>query len=120
MKPLLSKRRLDKLRRVIYGAASVTFYKVTPALGEVEIATLTSGFTFVRERRAGQEIDGSGVKMWLSADAAITRSQLNIGGVVEITVNGVTTRYAISELLPQQQIGAGYVLRLIPQKGATG
>jgi hypothetical protein len=94
------------------------FYKVTPADGEVEIATLTNGFFFVREQRAGQEIDGSGVKFWLSIDAA--PSQLSIGGVVAITVKSRTTRYKISNLLPMQQIGAGYVLRLSPQKGATG
>jgi len=96
------------------------FYKVTPTAGETEIAALTSGFFFVREQRAGQEIDGSGVKMWLSVDAAITRAQLNIGGAVAITVRGITTRYKISDLLPMQQLGAGYVLRLSPQKGATG
>jgi hypothetical protein len=121
MTELLTKTRLNALARTTYGPSiQVVFYKVTPTGGETEIATLTQGFFFVRERRAGQEIDGSGVRFWLSADAAISRSQLSIGGVVAITVKGITTRYKISELLPMQQLGAGYVMRLSPQKGATG
>lgn len=116
---LLSKTRLNTLTRRTYGRnITVAFYKVTPTAGETEIATLTSGFFFVREQRAGQEIDGSGVKFWLSADAA--PSQLSIGGVVAITVKNRTTRYKISDLLPMQQLGSGYVLRLSPQKGPTG
>ncbi len=109
------------MTRALYGAATIVFYSVTPAAGETEIATLKSGFTFVREPRAMKAIGGfgAGVTLLLAADAGISRSQLNIGGAVAITVNGLTTRYAIVELLPQQQIGAGYVLRLMPQKGAA-
>lgn len=65
MKALLSKTRLNRINRALYGRATAVFYKVTPAAGETIIATLTGGFTYVRERRAGQEIDGSGVKLWL-------------------------------------------------------
>src|SRR5262245_36741866 len=98
MTALISKNRLDNLTRKTYGQGmTVAVYKVTPAAGETEIVTLTKGFFFVRERRAGQEIDGSGVKMWLSGDAGISRSHLAIGGVVAITVKGITTRYKISE-----------------------
>jgi len=119
-KPLLSKSRLDTIRRRLYGPnVQVTLYRVTPAQGETEIATITSGFLFVRERRAGQEIDGSGVKFWLAAEV-IDRETLSIGSSLALTINGVATRYRISDLLPQQQVGAGYVLRLSPQRGATG
>lgn|SRR5262245_49143808 len=119
---LLTKRRLNKINRTLYGGATVVFYSVTPTAGETALATLTDSFAFVREQRAVRSAGaiGPGVTLWLSADAGITRSQLNVGGAVAITVNGVTTRYAISELLPEQQIGAGYVMRLIPQKGAAG
>src|SRR5262249_48189270 len=106
------------MTRTLYGSAQVVFYSVTPTAGESAIGTLTDGFAFVREPRAVRSAGaiGPGVTLWLSNEAAITRSQLNVGGAVAITINGLTTRYAISELLPQQQIGAGYVLRLIPQK----
>jgi hypothetical protein len=111
---------LNRITRTLYGrGAQVVFYKATPAAGETAIATITSGFHFQRERRAGQEIDGSGVRMWLSKDAAITRSQLNPGGVVALTVDGITTRYKIGELLPMQQLGSGYTIRLEPLTGAT-
>jgi hypothetical protein len=107
------------MRRTLYGqGAQAVFYKVTPTAGETVIATLTSGFFFVREKRAGQEIDGSGVKMWLDAGAT-DRPLLHYGGVVALTAGGITTRYSIVELLPQQQLGAGYVLRLTPLTGAT-
>jgi hypothetical protein len=120
MKTLLSKNRLNLITRTLYGrGAKTVFYKVTPTIGETIIATITGGFTFVREQRAGQEIDGSGVKFWISA-SVIDRATLSNAAAAEITANGVTTRYAISDLLPQQQLGAGYVLRLKPQKGATG
>jgi hypothetical protein len=122
MKPLLSKNRLNKIQRTLYGrGVQVAFYSVTPIAGETAIATLTSGFTFVREPRAMKAVGGfgSGVTLLLAVDAGITRSQLSVGGVVALTVNGQTLRYAIAELLPMQQLGAGYVLRLIPQQGAT-
>lgn len=119
MNALLSKSRLNRIRRQLYGrGAKMTFFKVTPSVGETEIGSVTTGFTFVRERRAGQEIDGSGVKVWL-AEGAISRSLLHVGAVAVVTVNNRTFRYKISELLPQQQIGAGYVMRLSPLQGAT-
>lgn len=121
MRPLLSENRLNKITRSLYGRnVQAVFYKVTPAAGETAIATITSGFTFVRERGAGQGVDGSGVKMWLSKDAAINVSQLRIGVAVALAIDGVTKRYSIAELLPMQQLGAGYVLRLKPLQGATG
>src|SRR5262249_405932 len=117
---ILTKTILNSITNTLYTGASVAFYGVTPTGGETPITTLTDGFTFVRERRAGQGSDGPGVKLWLAGDAAITPAQIKVGGVAVITANGVTTRYAISELLPQEQIGAGYFLRLLPQKGAAG
>lgn len=120
MTVLISKTRLDEMRRLTYGAnVEAVFYKVTPSSGPVEIGRISNGFHFVRERRAGQEIDGSGVKFWLSVDAAIDRSLLNTGARVDLIINGRTWIYKLSELLPMQQIGSGYVLRLSPQKGAT-
>jgi hypothetical protein len=122
VRTLLSNTRLNKINRTLYGrGVQVAFYSVTPIAGETAIATLTSGFTFVREPRAMKTVGGfgSGVTLLLAADAGISRSQLNVGGAVALTINGVTTRYAISELLPQQQVGAGYVLRLMPLQGAT-
>jgi hypothetical protein len=119
MKPLLSKNRLNRISRALYGGAQVVFYSVTPAAGETLITTLTEGFAFARARRGSQGSDSSSVNLWLAGDAAITRAQLKVGGVVVITANGVTTKYKIAELLQQQQLGAGYVLRLKPLIGAT-
>lgn len=98
------------------------FSTITPTAGEVEIGRIRSGFSFVRERTRGADINvmGVGVQLWLSADAAIDPSKLKIGGVVALTVNGQTLRYSIDQLLPQQQLGAGYILRLTPLQGATG
>jgi len=120
MNALLSKRRLDEIRRRLYGAnCRAVFYKITPQAGETPMATITDGFLFVRERRAGQEIDGSGVKFWLASDM-VDESLLRVGAAVALTVNNQTLRYKINELLPQQQVGAGYVMRLAPLVGATG
>lgn len=120
MNALLSKKRLNTLRQIIYGSnIQAVFYKVTPGAGPVEIGRITSGFYSQRERRAGQEIDGSGVKFWMSADAGIDRSVLHVGARVDLIIDGRTMIYTISELLAMQQLGAGYVMRLTPSKGAT-
>jgi hypothetical protein len=117
---LLSKKRLNTLRQTIYGSnIQAVFYKVTPAAGPVEIGRIISGFYMQRERRAGQEIDGSGVRFWMSADAAIDRSLLQNGARVDLIIDGRTMIYTIVELLPMQQLGSGYTMRLSPQKGAT-
>lgn len=118
-KPLLSKSVLNQINRTLYGSgASVEFFKVTPSAGETTLGTITSGFTVTREEpRAGR--DGSGVNLRLSADAGITRERLNQSSMVAITIDGHTTKYTKDQLLPQQQIGAGYVMRLLPHRGAT-
>lgn len=121
MKPLLSKTRLDTMRRTLYGGnVTAVFHKVTPTAGEAAIVTITSGFHVQREQRAGQEIDGFGVNIWLSKDAAITQTQLKISKVIALTINGATTKYSIKKVEPMQQLGSGYVLRLLPLTGATG
>lgn len=119
MKPLLSKSRLDTMRRTLYGRnVEAVFYSLTPEAGEQPLARITSGFNFVRER-AKEGDDNGRLKFWLSADAAIDRDQLHIGAAVALIIDGRESRYSIYELLPQQQIGAGYVLRLTPKTGAT-
>lgn len=118
MPKLLSKSVLNKINRTLYGSsAKVEFFKVTPIDGEVELGTITSGFTLVREQ-PGAGRDGSGVKLLLSEDA-IARETLNLSSMVAVTIDGNTTKYTKAQLLPQQQIGAGYVMRLLPQRGAT-
>jgi hypothetical protein len=120
MKPLLSKSILDRMNRTLYPAgAKATFYKVTPTDGEVEIGSITSGFLINREQRAAGR-DGTGVNMRLSADAAIAQSALHVGAEVALTIDGQTRRYSLVELLPMQQLGSGYTLRLLPLEGATG
>jgi len=120
MNALLSKKRLNSLRRIVYGSnVEAVFYKVTPGAGPIEIGRITSGFYQQRERRAGQEIDGSGVRFWLAADAGIDKSLLHNGARVDLIIDGRTMIYTIVELLPMQQLGAGYTMRLSPQKGAT-
>ena len=118
MKPLLKTSVLDKMRRTLYGRnVEAVFYGLTPEDGEQETARITSGFNFVRERQ--KEENNGKVKFWLSADAGIDPEQLHIGGAVELIVDGRSSHYSIHELLSQQQIGAGYVLRLAPTTGAT-
>lgn len=118
---LLSNIRLDVMRQSLYGRnVEAVFKKVTPSLGESEIGRIKSGFHFQREQAAGREIDGSGWKFWLSKNAGIERSSLHVGVIVDISVNGIATRHSIADLLPMQQVGSGYVLRLRPLNGATG
>ncbi len=120
MLPLLDKSTLDEINRTLYPrGVTATFYKVTPAAGEVEIGSITSGFQVDRERKAAGK-DGAGVAMRLSAEANIDASTLKIGAEVALTINGQTRRYSIDELLPMQQLGSGYILRLSPLQGATG
>lgn len=119
MRPLLTKSILNQITRQLYGQITLVFYRVTPAEGEQELARTSQGVTFVREEPGGGR-DGSGVKVWLSTDAGISRTLLKKGAVVGLTINGNTTRYVIDQFLPQQQLGAGYVLRLLPQTGAAG
>src|SRR5262245_16982069 len=112
MKPLLSKTRLDKIARTLYGRNILAvFYTITPADGEVEIWRLTRGFNIIRERTRGTDVDvmGVGVRLWLAADADIDRSKLNVGVAVALTINGQTLRYTIDSLLPMEQLGAGYI-----------
>jgi hypothetical protein len=116
---ILTKAILNSITNTLYTGATVAFFSVSPIAGETPITTLTEGFAFARSHRGSQGTDSSSVNLWLAEDATITRAQLNLAGVVVITGNGVTTRYKITELLPLQQIGGGYVLRLSPQKGAT-
>ena len=120
MDSLLDNSILNEINDTLYprGVRAV-FYKVTPAAGEVEIGSITSGFTVNREQRAAGR-DGTGVKMLLSKDASIDAGELKIGAEVALTIEGQTLRYSIDELLPMQQLGAGYVLRLLPLQGATG
>jgi hypothetical protein len=118
MSALLDRQTLDQIRRNLYGRnVEAVFYGVSPEEGEYEIGRVTSGFNFVRERA---NEDGNGkVKLWLS-EGLIDRELLHIGGAMALIIDGISTRYAIDELLPQQQIGSGYVLRLTPTTGATG
>src|SRR5262245_45826848 len=113
--PVLTREVLNTITSTLYAGAKVAFYSLSPTAGEVLMATLTDGFTFART----QSEDGS-VKMWLAQDVALTLAQIKTSAVVEITANGFTTRYAVTSLLSQQQFGAGFVLRLAPQKGAAG
>ena len=118
MKPLLSTIRLDRMRRTLYGRrVEAVFYSVTPEDGEQESARITSGFHFVREKASSG--DNGKVKLWLSSSANERREHQHVGQAMALVIDGRESRYAIEELLPQQQIGAGYVLRLTPRTGAT-
>lgn len=106
------------MRRTLYGRrVEAVFYSLTPEDGETENARITSGFHFVREK--AREGDSGKVKLWLSSSANVSREQLHVGQALALVIDGRESHYAIEELLPQQQIGAGYVLRLTPTTGAT-
>lgn len=118
MKPLLSKSRLDKMRRTLYGRnVEAVLYGLTPVEGEQVIGRITGGFNFVREK--AQDNNDGKVKFWLSAEANIDREDLHVGAAMALIIDGRESRYSIDELISQQQIGAGYVLRLSPLQGAT-
>lgn len=117
---VLTKQVLNQIANVLYQGAQAAFYSVSPTGGEALIATIIEGFVFSRQAWGRQKNESSDVRLWLAADAAVTLAQLKTAGVVLITVGLQTTRYVITELLPQQQIGGGFVLRLSPQKGASG
>jgi hypothetical protein len=117
MAELLTKAILNTITNTLYPGVTAAFHSLSPTAGETLIVTLTEGFTFAREREVSRE---SAVKMWIAADANITPAQIKIAGVVVITANGQTTRYALIKLLTLQQVGAGYMLRLTPQKGVGG
>lgn len=120
MAQILTKAILNSITNVLYTGATIAFYSVSPAGGETLITTLTEGFTFAGMQWANRGGDSSDVKVWLAGDANITPAQLKISGMVIVTGNGITKKYKIAELLQQQQIGAGYVLRLKPLVGAAG
>jgi hypothetical protein len=106
------------MRRALYGRnVEAVFYGLTPEAGEQPIARITSGFNFVRERQ--KEENNGRLKFWL-AEGAVDRGLLKIGAAMALIIDGRESRYSIHELLSQQQIGAGYVLRLTPKTGATG
>lgn len=106
------------MRRALYGrSVECVFYGITPEAGETEIARITTGFHFQRDRELSEGGNGP-VKMWLSA-SVIDRSLLHTGAAMALVIDGRESKYSISELVAQQQIGAGYVLKLTPKTGAT-
>lgn len=115
MTPLLDRATLNEINRELYPrGATAVFYKVTPEAGEIEIGSITQGFTVIRQSGSNK------IKMLMANDAGIDREDLRVGAEVELTLNGRTARYSILELEPMQQLGAGYAMRLDPLQGATG
>src|SRR5262245_1590459 len=120
MAALLTKSILNSIANTLYTGATVAFYSVTPTGGETLITTLTDGFLFTRSPRTSRDVEESDVNLILAGDASITQAQLKIAGAAVVTIGSSSTRYRVSTVLPMQQLGAGYVLRLSPQKGAAG
>lgn len=120
MNNLLSAKALNTLRRSLYGgSASLTFYKMTPADGEVEIHTTTSGWHIQRDN---SDIDRTGlVNIWMSSESVPWKldSKLHTGSKIKVTTNNRSQSYRISSIRPMQQLGSGWYLKCDPIENST-
>ncbi len=115
MEKLLSFDVLNEIKRTLLGAdATLRLYAVTPTEGEKLIATLRAGWGCWREARGRGESNVTFAKLAISSNASLTNEQLQTSAVATITANRQTIRYSISEVLPMQQLGVGWILRLEP------
>lgn len=115
---LLNTSALNVMRGALYGAsASLTFYRMTPADGEVEVFTTRNGWHAQRE--SGSE--ATSVRIWMSSDVTpITLDRnLHTGAKVIIDANGRAQSYRISSVRPMQQLGSGWVITCDPAENST-
>lgn len=114
----LTAQQMDNVRTAMYGrSARLTFYTVTPADGEAELAALKSGWHAYgladKASRAAADVVGA-VKCFLAAGVNLSIDDLRGNAVADLTIGKRTRRYAVADLKEQQQLGAGWVLILTP------
>ncbi len=118
---LLTPKILNVMRNSLYEAsASLTFYKVTPAAGEAQLFTTTSGWYAQRDSARLSDVSGS-LTIWIAKDGASfpVGDQLHVGAKVVIDANGRTQAYRVNEIKTMQQLGTGWVLRCEPTENST-
>jgi hypothetical protein len=115
---LLNASALNVMRGALYdSSASLTFYRMTPADGEVEVFTTRNGWHAQRE--AGES--ATSVRIWMSSEVTpITLDRnLHTGAKVVIDANGRAQAYRISSVRPMQQMGSGWVITCDPAENST-
>ncbi len=116
MDALLNVKTLNTMRRALYGeTASLSFYTVTPAAGETLLFTSKSGW------HAARETSSQRVTIWISKDATDDqlRTQLHVGGKLQIKTQFRRQSYRISEVKTMAQLNTGWVLMCDPIDAST-
>ena len=104
------------MRTALYGnTASLSFYTVTPSTGEALLFTTKNGW------HAAREVDTPRLTIWLSMDATDDqlRTQLHVGGKVQIKAINRRQSYRIVEIRTMQQLNSGWVLKCDPIDAST-
>ena len=115
---LLNASALNMMRGALYGAsASLTFYRMTPADGEIEVFTTRNGWH--AQRQSGEE--ATSVRIWMSSEVTPVTLDRNLhtGANVVIDANGRAQSYRISSVRPMQQMGSGWVITCDPAENST-
>ena len=115
---LLNAATLNMMRGALYGSsASLTFYKMTPADGEVEVFTTRHGWHVQRDNKS----ESNQVRIWMTSEVLTVTLDKNLhtGAKVVVDVNGRQQAYRISALRPMQQIGSGWILTCDPAENST-
>lgn len=121
MKNLVSGRILDQIRTQMYGhSGEITFYKMTPEDGEVEIFSTRRGWHLQRDNR--DLVDASGItNIWISSDIVpwALDSHLYIGCKVLLKLRNREQAFRITSLRPLQQATSGWLLKCEPLMNST-
>ncbi len=106
---------LNQMRRELYGrSASLVFYSVTPAQGEQQIATLTSGWHAWRKSGRGDQVVSGAVTIALARSAQIEIDAIRKSATADLIINSQIKRYRVVEVTETQQLGAGWIIHCEP------
>lgn len=115
---LINASVLNAMRGALYGqSASLTFYKVTPVEGEVEIYTTRNGW---HAQRDNSKVENK-LRIWMSSEVNsinLDRS-LHAGAKVVMEANGRRQSWRIEMINPMQQIGTGWMIVCLPADNST-
>lgn len=115
---LLTSSTLNLMRGALYGQqASLTFYKMTPADGEVEVFTTRQGWHVQRDNKS----ESNQVRIWMSSEVSTVTLDRNLhtGAKVIVDVNGRQQAYRITNIRPMSQLGSGWVITCDPAENST-
>ena len=120
---LLDAANLNTLREALYGRqARLSFYKMSPSLGETLIMTISTGWHAAREKRDRLDGRNNRVLIWVAREAITgdLKSQLDIGSKVDISFDAGIQTYRIIEIRTMSQLHSGWVINCEPVESATG